>query len=163
LTAAKFAAVNGQQLAPEQFQLPAQHRELPVHRPQRLEVVLPEVGDGFEVRRQLAQQPDHFHVAMAFGLQQPRGANPMQIAVEIQFEQRRRIVGRTARGRALGLGKTQRVQIQRPDEGVQEAHGVFGGDVILQPFGEEQRLGAVQSGAMIHACNRPTTGVKVQK
>ena len=29
--------------------------------------------------------------------------------------------------------------------------GFSGGDVILQPFGEEQRLGAVQSSAMVHA------------
>ena len=50
-----------------------------------------------------------------------------------------------------GLGKTERVQIQRADEGVQETRGVFGGDVILQPFGKEQGLGPVQAGAMIHA------------
>jgi hypothetical protein len=47
--------------------------------------------------------------------------------------------------------KTERVQIQRADEGVQETRGVFGGDVILQPFGKEQGLGPVQAGAMIHA------------
>jgi hypothetical protein len=52
---------------------------------------------------------------------------------------------------------------QHPNEGVQEAHGVLSGDIILQPFGEEQRLGAVQSGAMIHACIRPSSGVKVSK
>ena len=56
----------------------------------------------------------------------------------------------------MGFVKTQRVQIQRADEGVQEAHGVFGGDVILQTFRKEQRLGAVQSGAMFHACHRRT-------
>jgi hypothetical protein len=36
------------------------------------------------------------------------------------------------------------VQIQRADEGVQKPHGVFGGDVILQEFREEQGLGTVQ-------------------
>ncbi|MGA2281646.1 MAG: hypothetical protein ABSG80_15245, partial [Verrucomicrobiota bacterium] len=30
-----------------------------------------------------------------------------------------------------------------------------------QPFGEEQRLGPVQSGTMIHACIRPPSGVNV--
>jgi hypothetical protein len=50
-----------------------------------------------------------------------------------------------------GFVKTERVQIERGNEGVEEARGVFGGDVIFQPFGEEQRLGPVQSGAMIHA------------
>jgi hypothetical protein len=41
------------------------------------------------------------------------------------------------------------------------ALGINGGDVILQPFGKEQRLGAVQSGAMVHACIRHPSGVKV--
>jgi hypothetical protein len=45
------------------------------------------------------------------------------------------------------------MQIQAGDEGVEETDGVFGGDIILQPFGKEQRLGAVQSGAMVHACH----------
>jgi hypothetical protein len=92
-------------------------------RPQRLEVVLPEVGDGFEVRRQLAQQPDHFHVAVAFGLQQPRGANPMQIAVEIEFEQRRRIVRRTARVRALGFGKPSACRSSDPTKASRKRTG----------------------------------------
>jgi hypothetical protein len=51
------------------------------------------------------------------------------------------------------LGETQRVQIEAGDEGVQEAHGIFRPDVILQPFGKEQRLGAVQSSPMVHACH----------
>ena len=57
----------------------------------------------------------------------------------------------------------QRAQIQRGGEGVEEAHGVFRPDVILQPFVEEQRLGAVQAGAMFHACHRRHNGVKFFK
>ena len=49
-------------------------------------------------------------------------------------------------------GKAERVQVEGGDEGVEEAHGIFGGDVILQPFGKEQALRAVQSSAMIHPC-----------
>ena len=52
---------------------------------------------------------------------------------------------------SLASGEAQRVQIQRSDKGVEETHRVFGGNVILQPFGKEQRLGPVQAGAMIHA------------
>jgi len=79
----------------------------------------------------------------------------MQITVEVKLEQRRRGVRRPARAGADGPGETQRVQVERADEGVEEAHGVFGGDVIRQPFGKEQRLGPVQAGTMIHACSRP--------
>ena len=75
----------------------------------------------------------------------------MQITVKVKFEQHRRGVGRTASVSTAGLGEAQRWQIQRADEGIKEANGVFGGNVILQPFGKKQRLGPVQTGAMIHA------------
>ena len=75
----------------------------------------------------------------------------MQITVEVKFEQRRRIVRWPARVGTPGLGKSQRVQIERVNERVKETDGVFGGDIIFQPFREEQRLGAIQTGAMIHA------------
>lgn len=84
----------------------------------------------------------------------PRGTHAMQIAVEVKLEQRCRIIRRTTGVGAAGLGKSQRVEIERTDEGVEKTDGIFGGDVILQPFGKQQRLGAIQSGAMIHACHR---------
>ena len=83
----ELAPVDGQQLAPEQLQLAAEHRELPRHRPQRLEIVLPEIRDGLEVRCQLAQQPDHFHIPLTLRFQQPAGPNPMQITIQVEFEQ----------------------------------------------------------------------------
>ena len=46
----------------------------------------------------------------------------------------------------------QGVEIQAGDEGVEKPHRVFGADVILQRFGEQQRLLAGQTGAMVHHC-----------
>ena len=84
-----------------------------------------------------------------------RGTNPVEVAVKIEFEQHGRIVRRRAGGGDLRLGKTQRGQVEVGHEGIQEAHGVFGGDIILQPFGKEQGLGTIQAGAMVHACQTP--------
>ena len=105
----------------------------------------------FEVGRQFAQQPDDLDVALAFGLQQAGRTEAMQITVEVKFEQHRRVIRRAARLRTPGLGEAQRVQIQRSDKGVEETDRVFDGNVILQPFGKEQRLGPVQTTTMIHA------------
>jgi len=113
----KLAAVDGQQFAAEEFQFAAQERELPADRGERLEVVLAEVGDGFEVGRQLAQQPEDFDVTVTFGLEQPGITHAMQVTVEVELEQRGRSVGRTARVGADGSGEAQRVQFQRGDEG----------------------------------------------
>ncbi len=82
----------------------------------------------------------------------------MQITVQIELEQRRRVIRWPACGGHLRPGKTQRLQVQVGDEGVQEAHGVFGGDIILQPFGEHQGLGPVQSTSMFHACQTLAKG-----
>ena len=75
----------------------------------------------------------------------------MQITVEVKLEQRRRIIRRSARIRAPRFGEAKRVQLQRGHEGVKKAHRIFSGDIILQPFREEQRLRAIQSRPMVHA------------
>ncbi len=75
----------------------------------------------------------------------------MQIAVEVKLEQHRRSVRRPPGVGTTRLGETQRMQIQRRDEGIQKTHRVFSGDVILQPFRKQQRLGTVQTKTMVHA------------
>jgi hypothetical protein len=60
-------AVNGQQLAAKQIQLPAQAGEFARDGLEGGGVVLAEVGNGFEVGLQLAQQPEDFQVAPAPG------------------------------------------------------------------------------------------------
>ena len=105
------------------------------------EVVLAEIGDGFVVGDLFAGQPDDLDVALAFDFEQAGGTEAMEVAVEIEFEQHGRIVRRGAGGGAAGFGELQLGQIERGDEGVEKADGIFGGDVVFQPFGEEQGLG----------------------
>jgi len=66
---------------------------------------------------------------MAFGFQQPRGSESRcKISVEIQFEAAPPDHTADSPWPLIGLWQPQRVQILRPDEGVQEPHGVFGGE-----------------------------------
>ena len=76
----------------------------------------------------------------------------MQIAVEIELEQRGRLVGRAGGLGALGFGKTQRAQVQRADERVEKAHRIFRADVLFERFGKQKALGTIQTAAMVHAC-----------
>ncbi len=48
---------------PKSSSFPAEHRELPRHGFQRLQIIFAEVGNGLEVGRLFAGEPDHFHVA----------------------------------------------------------------------------------------------------
>ena len=74
----------------------------------------------------------------------------MQIAVEIKPQERARLIRRAFGVRRNGFGKTQRVQIERGDEGVNEAHRIIRCDVILKRLGQEQRLPAIHSTHVIH-------------
>jgi len=112
-------------------------------------VVAAEVGDGLVIGGELAHEPDEFQVAVTFLFQLARGAQAMEIAVEIKPQERARIVGGPPGVSGDGPGKAQRVQIQRGDEGINETHRVLRCHVILNRLGQEQRLLAVGSAHMI--------------
>ncbi len=62
-------AVHRDQLTPEQVQFPTKPNKFPEHLTECRPVVATEIGDRLEIRRQPAQQPDHFQIAMALRLE----------------------------------------------------------------------------------------------
>ena len=76
----------------EQVQSPAQIDEHAAGRPDRRAVVLPEVGDGLEVGSQPSGQPHQLDVALGLTLQAATGLNAVQIAVDVQLQQYRRMI-----------------------------------------------------------------------
>src|SRR6185436_7371538 len=113
-------------------------------------MVAAKVGDGFVIGRELANEPDEFQVAVTFLFQLPRGAQAMEITVEIKAQERARFIGGPPGVSGDGPCKTQRVQIERGDEGIDETHRVLRCDVILNRLRQEQPLLAVGSVDMIH-------------
>lgn len=103
----KLRTINCDQLATNQALTPAESHEDPARRREGRAILPAKVGDSLEVRRQPLQQPEHFKVAMAFPLQLARGANLVQIAIQVQLQQVRRIVRRSPRTLRLRLGKAQ--------------------------------------------------------
>lgn len=74
----------------------------------------------------------------------------MEIAIEIKAQERARLIRRATGVSHDGFGKAQRVQIERADKGIDEAHRVLRRDIILDRLGQEQGLLAVHSADMIH-------------
>src|SRR5471032_2644871 len=58
-----------------------------------LAVVLAEVGYGFEVRHQASGQPNQFNVALALPLQTPARLHPIEVSVDVNLQQGRRVIG----------------------------------------------------------------------
>jgi len=60
---------------------------------ERLAIVLAEVGDHLVVRLQLTDQPDHFNIVAGFPFEAPARCDPIGVAVDVEFEQRGRVIG----------------------------------------------------------------------
>src|ERR1700675_1027183 len=102
----------------EKVELTAQHDELRAGRAERRPAVAGEVGDRLEVRHQSAGQPHQLDVALGLPFEPPARLDAIEIAVEIDLQQRRGMISRPARRFRNGALKPQRPQIQPVDEDV---------------------------------------------
>src|ERR1700704_6323289 len=90
----ELAAVDRNARLAEQLKASAQHHELTADLADGLAIVLPEVGYRLEVRPQTAGQPNQLDVALAFSLQAPARLHPIEVSVDVNLQQRRRMIGR---------------------------------------------------------------------
>ena len=87
----ELTAVGGHDRLGEQVQASTQHHELTADTADCLAVVLA------EVRHQSSRQPDQFDVALSLALQATTRVDTIQISVDVDLQQCRRVVGRPAR------------------------------------------------------------------
>lgn len=78
---AERAAVKRDQLAAKQLQLMTKQRELAANLLQRCDIVFAKIRDGFVIRMQLAQQPNHFKIARRGFFQLPASARLVEVAI----------------------------------------------------------------------------------
>src|SRR5262249_49648010 len=88
----ELRSVDGDARCTEQIKLAAQPNELAANLTNGLAIVLAEIRDGLEVRRQLPGQPDHLDIALALPLQASARRNPIEVAVDIKLEHHARMV-----------------------------------------------------------------------
>jgi hypothetical protein len=124
----------------EQAQAPAQQNEFATHRPDGGTVVPPEVGDRLEVRSQAAGQPHELDVAARLGLKTPAGLESVEVAVDVDLQQRAGVVRRPTRVRRLGALKAHAPEIELVDEHVDHPHRAVFIDPVVETLGEEKCL-----------------------
>jgi hypothetical protein len=139
----ELAAVDGDDAVGEELHPAAQQHELLADLADGLAVVTAEVGNGLEVRGQAPGQPDQFEVALRLGLQASARLHPVEVAVDIDLEQRRRAVGRPARHRGIGALEAQLPKIEFIDEDIDDANCAVLVDPVIQPPGEEDALRSI--------------------
>ena len=106
----------------EKVELTAQHDELRTGRADHRPAVAAEVGDRLEVWHQSASQPHQLEVALALPFEPPARLDAIEIAVEIDLQQRRGMISRPTRRFRNDALKPQRTQVQLVDEDVDHPH-----------------------------------------
>ena len=78
---------------------------------------------------------------MRLGFEPARTAYPVLVAVQVELQQQSRIVGRLA-GPAvfLRMPEAQRLQVQRVDEGIDRAHRIVCGHIVVQAGRQKHHL-----------------------
>jgi len=136
----ELAAVDGDDGVAEQVQPTAKHHELCAGGLDCRTVILAEVGQRLEVGHQPTGQPDQLNVALALAFEAPARWDAVEVAVEIDLEQDRRMVGGTARCLWNGAREGKRCQIELIDEHFDEANRIVAGDIVVQAIGKQRDL-----------------------
>jgi len=128
----ELAAVDRDHRSGEQAQLAAELHKLTTHRPDRRAIVLAEVGNRLEVRGEPPDQPHQLDIALRFPFQPPARLEAVEVAVEVNLQQRRGMIGRPARRRRRHPRKSQGGKVQFVDEDLDHPNRVLLADIIFQ-------------------------------
>src|SRR5580700_4380767 len=139
----ELAAVNRNARFAEQRKASAQHHKLTADPADGLAIVLAEVGYCFEVRHQAAGQPNQLDVALALPLQAPARLYPIKVSVDVNLQQRRRMVSRPSRRLRLYAAKAQLGQIKLIDKDIDRSNRIVLAQIVIQPLRKQSALTAV--------------------
>src|SRR5882757_6840966 len=104
---------------------------------------LREVGYGLEVRHQPSGQPNQFNVALALPLQTPARLHAIEVSVDVNLQQRRRMIGRPSCRLWLNTAEAQPRQIKLIDKDIYRPDRIVLGQIVIQPLGKQRALTAV--------------------
>ena len=108
-------------------------------------VVLAEVRDGLVIGHKPAGQPHEFDVARRLPLQPPARLHTVEIAVDVELEQHRRMIGGPPRRLRHDAVEPKVRQSERVHKGVDHANGVILVDPVVQALREQGRLTAIRT------------------
>ncbi len=133
----------------QQAELPTQRHELRADLADRWASVSSEVGDGLVIRRQTARQPHHFDIAASLALKPPARLHPVEIAINVELQQHRRMIARPPRRLRHSATEPETAQIELIDENIDHPNRIVFVDPVLQALREQRAL------SPIHTLDKP--------
>ena len=107
-------------------------------------IVLAEIGDRLVIRRKPREQPHHLDIAASLALETPARMHAVEIAVDVELQVRRRMIGGPAGVSGIDAGEPKISQIERRDEGIDDANRIALVDPVIEAFRQQRRLRAIR-------------------
>src|SRR5262249_11053603 len=104
--------------------------------PDRAAVVLAEVGNRLVIRGKPAGEPHHLDIPPGLMLEPAARLNPIEIAVDVELQQYRRMIRRPAGRRWIDPAKLELAKIELVDKNVDDPNRIVLVNPILQTFGK---------------------------
>jgi hypothetical protein len=127
----------------EQVQPSTHFNKPPARRADRRTVVLAEVRDGLEVRREPSGQPDQLDIAEGLPLKPPTRYNLVNIAVNIDLQQDARMIRRTPCRRRRNTLKSKSREVQFLDERLNDPNLVLLTNKAVQILRKQNALSPI--------------------
>jgi len=108
-----------------------------------LAIVFAEVGNRLVIGSEPAQQPHQLDIAAGFSFKPSARLHPVQVAVDVQLQENRRMIRRPTSRRWINSIEAHLGQIKRIDKHVDHTNGVALADEIIEAFGQQGRLPAI--------------------
>ena len=108
-------------------------------------IVLAEVRDGLVIGDETPRQPHHLDVASGLPLQPSTGLHPVQVAVDVELEQDRGMIGRPPVASGTTPSNPSSPKSIDIHEGVDHADGVVLVDPVIQALGKQRHLAAIDT------------------
>ena len=121
----------------------AQRNKARAHLADGTAIVLAEVGNRLVIGHQPARKPHHLNIVPSLTLKPSARLNPVEIAVDIELQQRRRMIRRPAGRLGSDAVKSQAAQIEFLDKNVDHPNRIVLADPVFQAFRKQRALPAI--------------------
>jgi hypothetical protein len=97
------------------------------------------------IGHQTAAQPHDLDIAAGLALKPPARLHPVEVAVNVELQKDRGVIGRTARRLRIDAAEPQRAQIETFDKGLDHPDRIVLGDKVLKSFRKKRDLAPIQT------------------
>jgi hypothetical protein len=140
----ELAAVDGNAGCRKQTQLTAELDEPGAHLADGAAIVLPEIGDRLVVRDEATKQPRHLDVAAGLAFEPPARLHPVEIAVDVELQECRRMIARPPHLRRRDAVEPEFGAMKPIDKGVDRPNRIVRVDPVVQAVWKQRALPAIR-------------------